>query len=281
MAVLILDGTRLAAARAPLLATRAARVLDRRGSGPLLLIVGIEDDRGVVPFVQRKVASGAELGITVELLTLAAEVDAAAALGELGTALARRPFDGVFVQVPFPHGFDGDALVEGIPAALDVDVMTRRRIDEYMADPAALPPVTVAAGLALLDAWAVSVEGLDGVVVAEASPFADMFRMALARRGARMQPLVAPGAADLAERAGEAGLVVVAAGSPALVRATQLAPGAVVLDVGYFNTGGVGDVDLTGGAAHLSALSPVPGGIGPMTVSALMERVVLFAERSG
>src|SRR5690606_10559694 len=101
-----------------------------------------------------------------------------------------------------------------------------------------------------------------------------MFRAALARRGARMGPLVPPTAADLAERARAARLVVVAAARPGLVDSATLAPGTVAIDSGYYNPGGRGDIDTAGGTAHLAALAPVPGGLGPMTVSMLLERTI-------
>ena len=83
-----------------------------------------------------------------------------------------------------------------------------------------------------------------------------------------------------ADAARDAQLVVVTAARPGLVRAVDHAEGAVVIDVGYYNAGGRGDVDVTGGTAHLRALAPVPGGIGPATIAMLVERVIEFAEGS-
>ncbi|HET7042428.1 MAG TPA: hypothetical protein VFI13_10430, partial [Gemmatimonadales bacterium] len=187
-------------------------------------------------------------------------------------------FDGVFVQFPFPADIDGDAFAAAIPAKLDVDVMAPRGVDRYMAGETGLPPVTVTAALLLLDAYGVSVTGRRGLVIGEESPFTAMFREALARRGAEMDAVLRPNMTGLARRVGEAGLVVVAAARPGIVRSESLAEGAVAVDVGYFNPGGRGDIDVSGGTNHLAALAPVPGGIGPMTVSALLERVVEFSE---
>ncbi len=80
------------------------------------------------------------------------------------------------------------------------------------------------------------------------------------------------------EQVGRHRLVVVAAGRPGAVSAQAMAPGTVAIDLGYHNTGGRGDIDTTGGFDHLRAIAPVPGGIGPMTVSVLIERTIAAAE---
>jgi methylenetetrahydrofolate dehydrogenase (NADP+)/methenyltetrahydrofolate cyclohydrolase len=105
-----------------------------------------------------------------------------------------------------------------------------------------------------------------------------MFREELTRRGARMGDVLALDDAHASAVLSDAGLVVVSVGKPGAVDATGLARGAVAIDVGYFNPGGRGDV--RGDTSHLSAIAPVPGGIGPMTVSMLIERTILFAEHN-
>lgn len=91
-------------------------------------------------------------------------------------------------------------------------------------------------------------------------------------------PLLSPLKATADPWLAAAPLVIVAVGRPGILSALQLAPDAVAIDVGYFNVGGRGDIDLAGGASHLGALAPVPGGIGPMTVSYLLERTISIAE---
>ena len=99
-------------------------------------------------------------------------------------------------------------------------------------------------------------------------------------RGAGPSGVVFPDAEDLAGRLADALLAVVTVGRPGFLPSTALADGAVAIDVGYFNPGGRGDIDTRPGVGHLAALAPVPGGIGPMTISLLIERVIEFAEES-
>ena len=278
MTALILDGAGLARRRQRMIAERAAAVCARRGYAPSFILVAFGDEQGHARHVSRKQRMGVEAGVDLTPLIVAPRAQTGDAIVGLRRLMAARPFDGIFLQFPFPDTIDGDALADVVPVELDVDIMTPVRTARYMNGTEDLPPVTVSAALLLLEEYAVSIEGRHGIVVAEDHPFSRMLHAALARRGADMRNLVDPAAPDLDEHIRAADLVVVSAGMPGLVLSTNIASGAVAIDVGYFNPGGRGDIDLSGGIDHLAALCPVPGGIGPMTISALLERVVLFAE---
>lgn len=280
MPPLILDGTSLARRRAAAIAGRAAAVRARRGEPPCLLLVAFAEPDGHVPHVQRKLRACADAGVKTELVSLPAGASTDAAIRALHERLGRSRVDGVFLQFPFPAAIDGDSLAASVPSAVDVDIMTPALVTAYLERISPYPPVTVSAALLLLEHYDVEIAGLRGVVVADESPFAVMFREALSRCGARMAPLVPPSARDLDALVSGAGLVVAAAARPGTVTAAMLRQGTVAIDAGYFNPGGRGDIDASGGIGHLAALAPVPGGIGPMTVSALIERVVEFAERA-
>ena len=273
----LLDGRRLARERTPGLAARAAQTAQRRGRPPRLLLVAFAGPDGRAPSAELKLRACASVGVEATPILLAAGAGTDDVRRAIADGLAAHSPDAVFVEFPFPEGVDGDAVMAFVPEPLDVDVMTPGRIRRYLDEGAGVPPLTVAAALALLDRYDVSVAGLDGIVIAEPSPFAEMFRAALARRDARMRPLVPPTAPDLARQIGAAKLVVAAAARPGLIDSAMLAPGTVAIDGGYYNPGGRGDIDLAGGTSHLAALAPVPGGLGPMTVSMLLERTIEFA----
>lgn len=273
---LVLDGVQLADERSPQLSARAASVDDRRARPPRLLLIAFAEADGRASHIERKIRAAAAAGVDLVPLILASGVTTASAREAM--AQASIGADGVFLQFPFPASIDAEALTAAIPEHADVDVMTPGRIRRYLSGHDELPPVTVSAGVALLDAYGVDVRGLRGVVLSGPGPFAAMFREELARRGARMGNVLAPDDAHGSAVLNDAGLVIVLVGKPGAVDATVLAKGAVAIDVGYFNPGGRGDI--RGDASHLCALAPVPGGIGPMTVSMLIERTILFAERN-
>jgi len=250
-----------------------------RGRAPLLGILGFADASGKVPHVAPKLRAAESCGIAVDVAAVPLGTTLADTLAAAERLRATPDLDGLFVQFPYPDPAWADAVEAMIPASLDVDVMAPVEVERYFADASALPPVTVSAALYLVDEAGIVLHGRRGVVVAEQSPFAEMFREAFARRGAQMSALVAPAAAADDVRVRNAGVVIVAAGVPGAVDAMMLADGAVAIDVGYFNAGARGDIVHAETARHLDAIVPVPGGIGPMTISALLERVILFAER--
>lgn len=277
--MLVLDGSRLAHDRQGMLAARAQEVLQYRGRPPALLLLAFGDD-GHASHVNRKLAAAAALGIRVIPLILPTRTGTEEAIAVLQRNIAQSSPDAVFLQVPFPAHVSEPELAKAIPRELDVDVMNPDMAHCFFENAAVLPPVTVTAALLLFDAYGISIDGRDGIVIAPHSLFAEMFRTALLRRGAHMVPRLDPDHPDLKQLATRASLVIVAAGQPGAVDAADLAPGTVVVDVGYFNPGGHGDVDTAGDGSHLGALAPVPGGIGPMTISALLERTIDYAARS-
>lgn len=278
MGVLILDGRRVAADRLPGLQERARAVQADRGRPPRLLILAFADDEGRVPWVEAKARAAQSAGVEVRSLLLPPGIGTAAAVADFREAVVRHAADGVFVQFPFPAGVDGDALSAVIPRAADVDVMHPEGVRRYLAGEGDSPPVTVTAALTLLDAYGIGVQGRRcRIVVGEPSDFERMLRAAVVRRGGevRIEPLAGD---DLAHRLADGEVVITSVGRPGAVAASALPQGAIVIDGGYFNPGPRGDVAIGDGVDHLGALAPVPGGIGPLTVSALLEAVVVRAE---
>ncbi len=276
-APLILDGRLLAERRLPALRDRASRVRDLRGTPPRLLLVAFAGADGRAPWVSRKVRAGAEAGVDVRPLVLPADTETQGAAAALDRAVSDSRPDAILLQVPFPPDIDLDVLVAAVPPEADVDVMRPARFQAFMAGRLDRPPATVAAVLALLEDGPVDVRGRAGVVIGEEMPFTAMLREALARRGARV--IIVPAeSGELEERLADATLVVTFVNRVGAVRSSDLASGAVVIDGGYFNPGGRGDLDVSEGVDHLEALAPVPGGVGPMTVSVLLEGVIVAAE---
>lgn len=272
----ILDGRALAARRLPSIRAAADGVAALRGTPPLLLLVAFPSADGTVRHVPGKLRACAAAGVDAAPLVLDSADGTARAIAAMEEAIALRRPDAVFVQVPAPPDLDEAAILRAIPPAADVDIMTPACFRSYMSGASDLPPVTISAALELLNHHDISVDGLAGVVAAGESPFALMFAEALRRRGASVS-LLPPAAPAWADALSAAELVVAAVGRSGVVPAARLRRGAVVLDIGYFNEDGRGDVDVGDGAAHLRALMPVPGGVGPMTVSHLVGRVVEYA----
>lgn len=277
MAPLILDGRGLARRRAPRLRDRASEIRKVRGSAPRLLLLAFEGPAGEAPWVSKKLRACEDVGIEVRTLILPADVETGDARTTFEDAVADVRADGVFVQFPFPPGVDGDALAASIPPEADIDLMSPRSFREFVGGREPRTPLTVAATLSLLEGHGIPLNGRTGLVVGDTTPFNWMLRAALDRRGVRTV-IVSPRSPELDARLGESTLVVTSASEPGVLRSGDLPPNSVAIDGGYFNPGGQGDIDCSDGTDHLKALAPVPGGIGPMTVSALVEAVISRAE---
>lgn len=279
MAPLILDGSTVARNRVPRLRARAHAVLEARGTAPRLLLLAFEGPDGDAPWVSAKLRACSETGVDVRTLILPRDVDPYDARITFKDSAADARADGVFVQIPFPPDFDGGVLAASIPAETDIDVMSPDLVQRFIDGRHLKPPLTVTATLTLLEVHSIGLSGHVAVIVGDPTLFNRMFHAALDRRGAEAV-IVTPSSPDLTARLSEATLVVTSVARPGSIESRDLAPDAVVIDGGYFNPGGVGDVNLSYGIDHLKALAPVPGGIGPMTVSALIEAVVSEAEES-
>ena len=261
------------------MAERAGAVLAATDSPPKLLLAAFPDRYGGVPFAARKERACEKAGVTLDRLILDPASGEEEARTALGMAVQREAPDGVLLQWPIPLGVNEPTLAGNIPLETDIDVMGPEAVRGYFDSADRKPPLTVSAALALLDANGVDLSGRQGVLVGPSSPFNRMFCEAMERRGAGPTRLAAADRPDLASHLARAELVIGSSGKPGLIRTGSLRAGAVVVDGGYANPGRLGDLDLSDGVAHLDAVIPVPGGLGPMTVSVMVEEVILRAEK--
>jgi methylenetetrahydrofolate dehydrogenase (NADP+)/methenyltetrahydrofolate cyclohydrolase len=229
-----------------------------------------------------KVASAAGMSVrAVQLSATANEGEISAALGALS---AEDDVAGIILQSPLPVGVDRDRVASSIDPEKDVDGLTAANVARLEAgDTSGALPATAAAVMELLRAHDIAIAGRRAVVVGRSAvvgrPVAQLLRLA----GALVE-VVHTGTPDMGEVTRRAEILVVAAGVRGLVRGEHVARGAVVIDVGIHAVGEeiYGDVDEEGVAAALGpdgALSPVPGGVGPLTNAILVLQAARAAER--
>lgn len=291
MTARILDGTATAAAIKAELAVRVA-ALRERGVVPGLGTVLVGDDPGSHAYVAGKHRDCAEVGIASireDLPATASQADVEAAIDRLNADPA---CTGYIVQLPLPKGTDTNAVLERIDPAKDADGLHPTnlgrlvlRVSEPMTSPL---PCTPRGILELMARHGLSVAGKHVVVLGRGTTVGRSIGLLLTRREHNATvTLTHTGTPDLAEHVRRADVVVAAAGVPGLVRAVDVMPGAVVLDVGVSRvvdpeTGKarlVGDVEP--GVREVAGwVSPNPGGVGPMTRAMLLANVVEMAERA-
>lgn len=248
---------------------------------PGLATVLVGDDPASHSYVRGKRRDAGEVGIRSlhhELEAGISQSDLLALIGELNDD---PEVDGILVQLPLPDGLDGEAVVEAIDPAKDVDGLHPFNLGLLVLGRPGLRPCTPSGVMRLLDHYEVATRGTPVTIVGRSFLVGRPLALMLSERGADATVSVAHSrTADLAEVTGQADILVVATGSPGLIGPEHVKPGATLIDVGVNRTDGglVGDVDFESVAAVAGAITPVPGGVGPMTRAMLLSNTVRAAE---
>ncbi len=240
---------------------------------PALATVLVGDDPASHVYVGGKRRDAGQVGISsvhLELESTASQDEVEAVVGSLN---ADPEVDGVLVQLPLPAGLDGEAVVERIDPAKDVDGLHPFNLGRLVLGQPGLRPCTPAGVMRILDHYGVELAGARAVIVGRSFLVGRPLTMMLLEKGVDATVSIAHSrSADLAAVTREADVLIVAAGSPRLIGAQHVKPGATVVDVGVSRTddGLVGDVDFEAVVEVAGALTPVPGGVGPMTRAMLL-----------
>ena len=271
----LLDGHAVAqAVRAQV--RRAVELLRREGLQPRLDVVLVGDDPASEIYVRHKVRACADTGITSRKHKLPADVDEPH-LHELLDELNTDPsVYGVLLQLPIPEHLDSIDAIDKIRADRDVDGFHVCNLGKVMAWRGALEPCTPRGIITMLRAYDVEPRGMRAVVVGRSIGVGRPMGQMLVRADATTT-ICHRYTADLRDEVERADLLVVATGVAHLVKGEWIKPGAIVVDVGI-NRGAegwlVGDVEFDVARERASLITPVPGGVGPMTVATLMENTV-------
>lgn len=268
---LVLDGKATAKAVRADVAVGAA-ALSAQGRPPGLTVVLVGDDPASQVYVRSKDKAATEAGFVVNTIRLAADAAQAEVESVVEGLNADDAVDGILVQLPLPKGLDSDAVVDRIAPEKDVDGLTAANVARLSMGRPGLVPCTPSGCVEILDRHGIDLSGKDVVVIGRSQlvgkPFA---QLALARNAT--VTICHSRTRDLAEHCRNADVIVAAVGVRELVQGDWVKEGAVVLDVGINrNDEGklVGDVHYASAAARASAITPVPGGIGPMTIAMLL-----------
>jgi len=274
----ILDGKALAKDTEAALAARVERFRDRTGRVPRLATILVGGDPASATYVKMKGSACARVG----MLSLRVEMGEATATDELLgriKALNDDPLtDGILLQHPVPRGIDERAAFEAIALDKDVDGVTCLGFGRMSMGREAYGSATPAGIMRLLDRYDIPMEGRLAVVVGRSPILGKPMAMMLLNRNATVVVCHSKtrGLPDLVR---QADIVVGAVGKPEFIRGEWIKDGAVVVDAGY-HPGNVGDVELSAASVRASAYTPVPGGVGPMTISTLILQTMDAAERS-
>jgi methylenetetrahydrofolate dehydrogenase (NADP+)/methenyltetrahydrofolate cyclohydrolase len=274
----VIDGTAVARRVREDVAGGVAKLLAAGGTPPGLATVLIGDDPASEVYVRNKRRLSVEAGMLDQHRHLPGDVDQERAAALLDELAADPAVSGILLQLPTPKHLDSDALIARIPAEKDVDGLTTLNAGLLMQGRPGLRPCTPAGVMTLLDEYDVPLNGVEAVVVGRSPLVGKPMAQLLLGRHATVTTCHSR-TRDVAEVCRRADVLVVAAGIPGLIGADAVKPGATVIDVGIHRgeNGLRGDVQFDEVAEVAGLITPVPGGVGPMTIAMLLANTLAAA----
>ena len=279
MSARILDGKAIAADIRAGIKQQVNALVAAGGRQPGLAVILVGDNPASRVYVRNKSAACAEVGFHSEMHLLDADVPQADLLALIDTLNAREAIDGILVQLPLPGHIDEEQVIERILPTKDVDGFHPYNVGRLALRMPLLRPCTPKGVMTLLERTGRRLEGLDAIIIGQSNIVGRP--MALELLAARCTITVCHSRTrDLPGKISAADLVVAAVGRPNFVQGDWVKAGAIVIDVGINRTEAgtlVGDVDFAAVAEQASWITPVPGGVGPMTIASLLENTLQAA----
>jgi methylenetetrahydrofolate dehydrogenase (NADP+)/methenyltetrahydrofolate cyclohydrolase len=275
----VIDGAALAVKLRAELKARAAAIA-ARGGMPGLAAVQVGDDPASKVYVRTKMRVCAEVGIYSEHVELPASTAETELLARIGALNADSRIHGILIQLPLPKHIGTDRVLEAVAPEKDVDGFHPWNVGLLVTGQPRFVPCTPAGVMAMLEAEGIALDGREAVIVGRSNIVGKPMAMLLLQKGATVT-MCHSRTQDLSAHTRRADILVAAVGRPQLVGADMVKPGAVVIDVGINrlpNGKLVGDVAFQSLLGRASHITPVPGGVGPMTVTMLMANTVRAAE---
>ncbi len=276
----LLEGAPIANEIRTAVAEDVASFIAANGRPPGLAVVIVGRDAPSTVYLEQILRGCAKVGIHAEFVELEGEATEASVIATIRTLNADPTVDGVIVQMPLPPTIRLRAVIDAIDPTKDIDGihplnagLLRLGFDGFL-------PATAHAAVEILRRSGIEIAGRDAVVIGRSAVVGMPAAFLLVKEDATVT-VCHSRTRDLPGHVGRADIVVVAAGRPGLVTGQMLKPGAVVVDIGINLVDGhiVGDVDFASAVQVASAITPVPGGVGPLTNALLLTHLVRAAER--
>ncbi len=280
MTAKIIDGKKVSGIVREEWKVRADR-LKKKGILPGLAVIIIGDNPASKLYVNNKIKACHEVGLHSEVHDLPNDISAEALLDLIEKLNELKTINGILVQLPLPDHIDDSKVLGTIKKDKDVDGFHLYNVGALMTGNAVFPPCTPFGVMRMLAYYNVPIAGQHAVIVGRSNIVGKPMAIMLLQEDATVTVCTSK-TKDLEKHTANADILVVATGRPAMIKAAHVKPGAVVIDVGInkLESGKlVGDVDFEGVKDVASLITPVPGGVGPMTITMLVANTVIAAER--
>ena len=282
MTAILLDGKAIAHQIREDTKRRVAGLRERTGVTPALSVILVGQNPASRVYVRNKIKACAEVGIRSELHEFPADVDAATVIARIEQLNHDPLVHGVLVQLPLPAHHDIHAVLRTVSVEKDVDGFHLYNVGGLVLGETVFPPCTPYGVMKLLDYSGIDVSGKNVTIVGASNIVGKPMALMMLKHEATVA-ICHVRTRDLAQYTILADILIVAAGVPNLIIPQMVKTGAVVIDVGINRLPDgrlVGDIDFEGVRKKAAYVTPVPGGIGPMTVTMLLENTLVAAERA-
>lgn len=276
MSALILDGKALAKTTEEELSVRVAKLKEKTGKTPILATILVGDDPASATYVKMKGNACARVGMESIRVHLPETTTTEELLAKIQELNENPDVHGILLQHPVPRQIDERAAFEAIDARKDVDGVTCLGFGRMAMGEKAYGCATPAGIMTILKSYNIPLSGKHAVVVGRSAILGKPMAMMLLNENCTVT-ICHSKTQNLSEIIGQADILVGAVGRPELIKTSWIKKGAVVIDAGY-HPGGVGDIEKEGLAEVSSAYTPVPGGVGPMTINTLIRQSVESGE---
>ena len=279
MTALLLDGKYVAQLTEANLTERVAALKAKTGNRtPVLATILVGDDPASATYVRMKANACRRIGMESMAIELPASTKTNALLSQIEQLNANPDVHGILLQHPVPSHIDERAAFDMIALEKDVDGVTCLGFGRMSMGESAYGCATPQGIMRLLEHYELSLSGLHAVVVGRSPILGKPMSMMMLQANATVT-ICHSRTRDLESHIRQADLVVGAVGRPEFIRADWIKDGAIVVDAGY-HSGGVGDIELTPLVDRVKAYTPVPGGVGPMTINTLIMQTVQSGEKA-
>lgn len=278
MAGKILDGKALSKELEKELITRVEKIKSKSGKTPILATILVGDDPASATYVRMKGNACQRVGMDSQKILLPEETTTEQLLSEIDKLNTNPDVHGILLQHPVPSQIDERACFDRISLEKDVDGVTSLGFGRMAMGEEAFGSATPAGIMRILKHYKIPLEGKNAVIVGRSPILGKPMAMMLMNANATIT-VCHSRTKNLPEVVSRGDLVVGAVGKPEFIKGDWIKPGAVVIDAGY-NPGGVGDIQLSAVIDKCEAYTPVPGGVGPMTIATLIAQTVEAAEKA-
>ncbi|SOD40539.1 bifunctional methylenetetrahydrofolate dehydrogenase/methenyltetrahydrofolate cyclohydrolase FolD [Nitrosovibrio sp. Nv4] len=281
MTAKILDGNALAREVRAEWKVRAVR-LTEKGMQPGLAVVIVGDNPASSIYVRNKAKACSDTGIYSEIHEFPESAGQDEVIRRIQELNRNPAIHGILVQLPLPRHFDSDKVIASIAVEKDVDGFHLYNVGALVTGNTVFPPCTPHGVMKMLEKYNLLIEGQHAVVVGRSNIVGKPMALMLLQKGATVT-ICTSKTRELAEHTSRADILVVATGKPRMITANMVKPGAVVIDVGINRMPDgklTGDVDFDSVEKTAGYITPVPGGVGPMTITMLLCNTIEAAERA-